>query len=381
MMEQRLRELEQQLAASKAAAAQQQQQRRLLPSVVNLPEASLALAVAATHGLVGEPDKDACTAEVGRLSHVQQQKQKPPTSLDLLAAAAALVAAAPTGVAAGAAVALPHPRTSAAATAARQAAGVFQLGGAAELKLQAAPQARAVGESECDASVAAAAAAGGAASSGLGPAGIALMKQELAALPSQQQLQYWQQADRPFDSADLQALLQQFMMPRQVTTLAGRANRSGSARPALVDMGDRVTQQYPALAPALHGLLSQLRQQPCQQQQQQPVGSGSNNNSSSSSSSGSERANFKRKRSATVEQFAADAYAESPAAVVLLRALRCSCGRAGWSASLTCLRCCSGSQEQSELQQQQRQQGRLQQAWVRLGQAAPLRQMLKSLLI
>jgi hypothetical protein len=161
------------------------------------------------------------------------------------------------------------------------------------------------------------AAAAAATSSGLGPAGLALEKQELGALPSQQQLQYWQQADRAFDAADLQLLLQQFMMPRQVKTLAGRANRSGRARPALVDVADRVTQQYPVLATALHGLLSQVQQEQQQQQQQQrssSVVAGGQEGSSQSS---------KRKRAAPKKASAAAVYEESPAAVLLLRALRC----------------------------------------------------------
>jgi hypothetical protein len=158
-----------------------------------------------------------------------------------------------------------------------------------------------------------AAATAAAPSRGLGPAGLFLVKQELGALPSQQQLQYWQQADRPFDATDLQVLLQQFMMPRQVKTLAGRANRSGRARPALVDVADRVTQQYPVLAPALHGLLLQV------QQEQQRLGMSSSIGAGQKTASGQ---TSKRKRAAPKQPSAA-VYEESPAAVVLLRALRC----------------------------------------------------------
>jgi hypothetical protein len=71
------------------------------------------------------------------------------------------------------------------------------------------------------------AAAAVAATCGLGPAGLSLVKQELGALPSQQQLQYWQLADRPFDPADLQQLVTHYLMPRQAETLVGRTNRSG----------------------------------------------------------------------------------------------------------------------------------------------------------
>jgi hypothetical protein len=64
-------------------------------------------------------------------------------------------------------------------------------------------------------SAAAAVAAAGAATCGLGPAGLSLVKQELGALPSQQQLQYWQLADRPFEPADLLQLVTHYLMPRQ----------------------------------------------------------------------------------------------------------------------------------------------------------------------
>jgi hypothetical protein len=167
---------------------------------------------------------------------------------------------------------------------------------------------------DADAAVVGSHDAAAATSRGLGPAGLALVKQEVGALPSQQQLQYWQQADRPFDAAYLQVLLQQFMMPRQVKTLAGRANRSGRARPALVDVADRVTQQYAVLAPTLYGLLLQV------QQEQQRLGI------SSSIGAGQKTANSqtnKRKRTAPQQLSAAAVYAKSAAAVVLLRALRC----------------------------------------------------------
>jgi hypothetical protein len=98
--------------------------------------------------------------------------------------------------------------------------------------------------------------------------GLSLVKQELGALPSQQ-LQYWQLADRPFEPADLQQLVTHYLMPRQAETLVGRANRSGRARPALVDVPDIVQQQNPSLALSLHELLTQLQQQ----QQQQPSSS------------------------------------------------------------------------------------------------------------
>jgi hypothetical protein len=145
-----------------------------------------------------------------------------------------------------------------------------------------------------------------AATCGLGPAGLSLVKQELGALPSQQQLQYWQLADRPFDAAELQQLVTHYLMPRQVETLAGRANRSGRARPALVDVPDRVQQQYSVLAPSMHDLLTRVRQQQQQQQQQH-----SNGDSAA-------RALSRNKAGS-----AAGSFAESPAAVVLLRALRC----------------------------------------------------------
>jgi hypothetical protein len=140
-----------------------------------------------------------------------------------------------------------------------------------------------------------------AAASGLGPAGLSLVKQELGDLPSQQQLQYWQLADRPFEPAELQQLVTHYLMPWQAETLIGRANRSGRARPALVAAPDIVQQQYPMLAPSLHELLTQL------QQQQQPSSSNAAAKSRSRGKAGS----------------AAGSFAESPAAVVLLRALRC----------------------------------------------------------
>jgi hypothetical protein len=144
--------------------------------------------------------------------------------------------------------------------------------------------------------------ASAAAAGGLGPAGLALVKQELGALPSQQQLQYWQLADRPFDAADLQQLVSHYLLPGQAATLAGRANRSGRARPALVQVPDRLQRHYPMLAPSLHGLLAQLQQQ---QQQQQATGS-----------------NIKHSGKRKAADLAGS-FAESPAAVVLLRALRC----------------------------------------------------------
>ncbi|KAF6263253.1 hypothetical protein COO60DRAFT_1635284 [Scenedesmus sp. NREL 46B-D3] len=134
--------------------------------------------------------------------------------------------------------------------------------------------------------------------SGLGPAGLALVKQELGALPSQQQLQYWQLADKAFDAGQLQALATHYLMPRKAATLTGRANRSGRARPALVDAPDIVQQQYPVLAPCLHRLLAQVQQQQQPDAIVQPKG----------------------KRKAADQ---ASSFAESAASVVLLRALRC----------------------------------------------------------
>jgi hypothetical protein len=136
------------------------------------------------------------------------------------------------------------------------------------------------------------------AAAGLGPAGLSLVKQELGALPSQQQLQYWQLADAPYDGAQLQALVQRYLLPRQAETLIGRANRSGRARPAKVNVADVVQQQYPLLAPSLHGLLAQVQQQPHQQQPHSSRGKGN-------------------------AAVLASTCAQSPAAVVLLRALRC----------------------------------------------------------
>jgi hypothetical protein len=140
-----------------------------------------------------------------------------------------------------------------------------------------------------------------AAASGLGPAGLALVKQELGALPSQQQLQYWQLADRPFETAELQQLVTHYLLPGQAEVLAGRANRSGRARPVLIQVPDIVQRQYPGLAPSLHGLMAQL-------QQERPDGI-------SSSSSGRPG---KRKAADPAGRFL-----KSPAAVVLLHALRC----------------------------------------------------------
>jgi hypothetical protein len=147
---------------------------------------------------------------------------------------------------------------------------------------------------------------------GLGPAGQSLVKQELGALPSQQQLQYWQLADKPFEPADLQQLVTHYLMPRQTQTLVGRANRSGRARPALVDAPDRVQQQYPVLAPELHDLLIQVQQE--QQLEQQQPGSSSSSNSSSAT---------KHRGRSKAGSAAGSSYMESPAAVVLLRALHC----------------------------------------------------------
>jgi hypothetical protein len=133
--------------------------------------------------------------------------------------------------------------------------------------------------------------------SGLGPAGLAVVKQELGALPSQLQLQYWQLADKPFDAIQLQQLVTHYLLPGKAKTLSGRANRSGRARPAMVEVPDIAHRQYPVLAPSLHDLLGQL---------QHPA------------SSSNMKHNSKRK--------AADkacGFVESPAAVVLLRALRC----------------------------------------------------------
>jgi hypothetical protein len=145
---------------------------------------------------------------------------------------------------------------------------------------------------------------GAAAASGLGPAGLALVKQELGALPIQQQLQYWQLADKPFDALELQQLVTHYLLPGMAETLAGRANRSGRARPAMVQVPDIVHRQYAVLAPSLHGLMAQL-------QQEHP----GDIISSKGSSSGR-----KGKRKAADQ---AGSFVESPAAVVLLRALRC----------------------------------------------------------
>jgi hypothetical protein len=134
------------------------------------------------------------------------------------------------------------------------------------------------------------------------------VKQELGALPSKQQLQYWQLADRPFEPADLQQLVTHYLMPRQAEALRGRANRSGRARPVIVTVADIVQRQYPVLAPKLHALLAQV------QQEQQPPGSSSGGSSSIS------RSGAKGQQNPAV---GSSSFAETPGAVVLLRGLRC----------------------------------------------------------
>jgi hypothetical protein len=137
---------------------------------------------------------------------------------------------------------------------------------------------------------------------GLGPAGLALVKPELGPLPSQQQVQYWQLADKPFDGTDLHQLVQHYMMPSQVTVLRDWTTRSGRERPVYKTRPDIVRRHYPQLAESLHELLRQV-------QQQQP-GSGS----AAKSTVG------KRKRNGGG---AAVSFTENAATVVLLRALRC----------------------------------------------------------
>jgi hypothetical protein len=86
------------------------------------------------------------------------------------------------------------------------------------------------------------------------------VKQELGALPSQQQLQYWQLADMPFDACQLQQLIKEYLSPRQVTKVA-RTNRSGAVRSVQGLGPDRVQQQYFFLAPSLHSLLRHVQQE------------------------------------------------------------------------------------------------------------------------
>ena len=110
----------------------------------------------------------------------------------------------------------------------------------------------------------------------LGPAALALVKQELGALPSQQQEKYWQLADLPYDAAELSQLVEDYMLPYVAERHVAHESRSGRATretQLLVPVNTpRMQQHYPVLAPAALQLYEQVQEEQQQGQEQQQQG-------------------------------------------------------------------------------------------------------------
>ena len=106
----------------------------------------------------------------------------------------------------------------------------------------------------------------------LGPAALVLVKQELGALPSQQQQKYWQLADVPYDPAELSQLVEHYLEPYIATRHVTRGLRSGRGREAQVLVPvkfTRIQQHYPVLAPVVLQLHDQVKREEQQEQQRQ----------------------------------------------------------------------------------------------------------------
>lgn len=99
-----------------------------------------------------------------------------------------------------------------------------------------------------------------AAAAALGPVGLALVKQELGALPCQQEVQYWQLSGLPFDSGDLHHLVTEYLEQGE-QLLPGRSTRRGTAPDSVVQVPAIVQQGYPVLQPTLSSMLVQAKQQ------------------------------------------------------------------------------------------------------------------------
>ena len=110
---------------------------------------------------------------------------------------------------------------------------------------------------------------------GLGPVGLALVKEELGALPSEDQRKYWALADLPFDPEEFQHLVEHYLSSYVASRSISRATRSGRVRESIrnIPVNElRIEKHYPTLAPAVLQLYEQVQsdQQQQQQQEQQP---------------------------------------------------------------------------------------------------------------
>ena len=107
----------------------------------------------------------------------------------------------------------------------------------------------------------------------LGPAALVLVKQELGALPSQQQQKYWQLADLPYDPAELSQLLEHYLQPYIAQRHVAHELRSGrgtrEAQALIRVKTPRIQQHHPVLAPAVLQLHAQVEREEQQQQQEQ----------------------------------------------------------------------------------------------------------------
>ena len=141
----------------------------------------------------------------------------------------------------------------------------------------------------------------------LGPAALAIVKQELGAFPSQQQQKYWQLADLPYDAAELSQLVEHYLLPYIALRHVAHESRSGKATretQLLVPVGTpRVQQHYPVLAPAVLQLYEQLQEEQGQGQEQQQ----------------------KKRRRHQQRQYSSSSFLASPSSERLLLVLRCLC--------------------------------------------------------
>jgi hypothetical protein len=110
---------------------------------------------------------------------------------------------------------------------------------------------------------------------GLGPLGLALVKQELGALLSDDQRKYWALADLPFDLDEYKYLVEHYLTSYVASRSISRATRSGRLRESIRSIPVkelRIEKHYPRLAPALlrlHDAVKSEQQQGQQEQQQQ----------------------------------------------------------------------------------------------------------------
>ena len=163
----------------------------------------------------------------------------------------------------------------------------------------------------------------------LGPAALALVKQELGALPSQQQHKYWQLADLPYDAAELSQHVEQYLLPYIAERHVAHESRSGRAPregPLLVPVRiPRIQQHYPVLAPAVLQLYEQVQEEQQQRQEQQQQ-EGRDKQKKKRHQQGQEQQQKKRRRQQQQKQGSSGCFfASTPSSERLLLVLRCLC--------------------------------------------------------